>query len=228
MSELSEDELAADIELATDLAYAEKLQAEAAHLQWQAKREELAYRQEQLTHDWQLDGVYTFHNGVDQESVDELLHILSLWHRHDPQGAWTITINSTGGSEYAGYLLIDELRSHSIRCGGGHEVTIKVRGVAASMGGMVLQAADRRVIGRYAMLMIHKGGFVFQADDSVSVDQLLDEAEWQRQSVERMIDLFIDRTDRLTRQQVRRKIARKDWWITADEAVGLGLVDVIG
>lgn len=228
MSEMTEDELANDIELAQEIAYADKLQAEAAHLQWQAKREELAYRQEQLSHNWQLDGVYTFHDGVDKNSVDELLHVLSLWHRHDPAGAWTINLNSTGGDQYAGYMLVDELRSHSLRGGGGHHVTIKVRGIAASMGGIILQAADCRVIGRYAQIMIHKGGVSFTADEYLSVDQWADEAEWQRQSVERMIDLFLERTDRLTRSQIRRKISRKDWWITADEAVELGLADEIG
>lgn len=228
MSEQTEDEFAADMKLARKLAYVERLQAEAGYLGWQAKREELAYRQEQLEHNWHLDGVYTFHNGVDAASVDDLLRALSIWHRHDEAGDWTIILNSTGGSEYAGYLLIDELRAHSIRGGGTHNVTIKVRGVAASMGGMILQAADHRVIGAYSMLMIHKGGFTFHADDSISVDQLVDEAEWQRQSVDRMVDLFLERADGLTRAQMRRKISRRDWWITAAEAVAFGLADVIG
>lgn len=228
MSEMTEDELANDIELSQEIAYADKLQAEAAHIQWQAKREELAYRQEQLSHDWQLNGNYSFHDVVSEASADELLQCMSVWHEHDREAPWTIHLNSVGGQEFAGYAVIEDLRAHSKRCGGTHDVTIKVRGVAASMGGMILQAADHRIIGRYSTLMIHKGGMTYDAEHSLTVDQMADDVEWQRQSVERMIDLFLERTNLLTRQQIRRAISRKDWWIPAPAAVELGLADEIG
>ena len=38
----------------------------------------------------------------------------------------------------------------------GHHPTIVVRGMAASMGTVLLQAADKRVVGREAMIMIHE------------------------------------------------------------------------
>lgn len=224
--DFTDEEISLGAQLAEALANAEKAQYDANHAKWHSLREELAYKQERLEHEWQLDGVYAFHKAVTQKSADKLLHAMSVWHRHNPEAGWTIYLNSVGGSEYAGYGVIDELRAHSLRGGGSHHVTIKVRGVAASMGGMILQAADERIMGKYSMLMIHRGGC--QYTRYMSADEIYDEAEWQRQSTDRMIALFLERANGLTRPDVLDRITRKDWWITADEAVRFGLVDGIG
>ena len=168
--------------------------------------------------------MYSFHDQVTQESSDRLLHMMSVWHRHDPSLPWTIHLNSVGGSIYEGNSIIDELISHSVRGGGTHEVTIKVRGVAASMGGMILQAADHRVIGRNSMLMIHKG------NDGVSgtADEIADLAEWLRRDTEWMISFFLDRTNAVTREEFLTRIDRRDWWLNSTEAMDLGFVDRIG
>lgn len=225
LEEYEEDDFESAVESAKVIALAKKYLAEAACAKWQAKREKLAYHEELLAHEWQLDGVYSFQEQVTQESADRLLQAMSVWHQHNPERSWTIHLNSVGGSIYAGNSIIDELIAHSLRGGGTHEITIKTRGIAASMGGMILQAADHRVIGRNSMLMIHRGNV-----DGVggTADDIADMAEWFRRDTDWMISYFLDRTDAITRPEFLAKIDRRDWWLNSTEALELGFVDRVG
>jgi ATP-dependent protease ClpP protease subunit len=229
MTEAIEQEaadFATDVEFATTLATVEKLQAEAELVKWQAQNEKLSYEQEKFNFEHQLNGEYTFNRDVTQKSAARLLRACHVWHQHDPEAPWTIYLNSVGGELYNGNAIIDELTSHSLRGGGTHHITIKVRGVAASMGGMILQAADHRVIGLNSQIMIHKGGAGMNGH--VTLDQLADEVEFFRQSTDWMIRLFLSRTDKITRPEFLEAITRRDWWLFSEEAVKVGFADAIG
>lgn len=215
-------DLLADCEVAQAIAMAEKCQREAEYVKWQAHREELTYRQELAEHDWQYDGIYSFHRRVTQKSVDKLLHTLQRWHHQDKHKPWTIYLNSVGGEEFAGWSVIDELRAHSIRGNGTHAITVMVRGLAGSMGGMILQAGDHRMMGPGSWLMIHKGSGGMHG----TVDQMADDAEWLKRSTDRMVELFTERSP-CTRRGIMSKINRRDWWLTAAEAVEMGFADGI-
>lgn len=221
--EISDEELISDCEVAQAVALAEKAQQEAEHVKWQAHRERLAYQQELAEYEWQHDGIYSFHRRVTQKSVDKLLHTLQRWHQQDKHKPWTIYLNSVGGEEYAGWAAIDELQSHSLRGGGSHAITIKVRGVAASMGAMIFQAGDSRLMGAGARLMIHKGSIGMHG----TADEFLDEAEWVKHATEQMVHLFVGRSN-CTRERIMSMIHRRDWWLPATEAVALGFADGIG
>lgn len=217
-------EEAFDVDASRELALAEKYAFEAEHAKWQAKREKLAYREERAEYDWRYDGVYSFTREVTPKSVNKMLHTLAAWHAHNPQGSWTIYLNSVGGHEVECYALLDELASHSLRNNGTHLVTIKVRGIAASAAGIILQAADRRLMGLNSQLMIHKGS----ADFSGDVDRAIDELAYMHRGVERMVDVFLSRTDKTTREELLENIERRDWWLSAREAVDWGFADAIG
>lgn len=223
--EFDDTDLEVGAEIVKAIALANRFDAEAEHLKWQAKREELAYQQEKLAHEWQLDGTYSFHSRVTQKAADKFLRALSVWHRVDPQAPWTIYLNSVGGSIYAGNSMIDELIAHSIRGNGTHYVTIKVRGVALSMGSLILQAADERVMGANSMLMIHRGSVEL---GSRTAEEITDLAEWFRRDTDWMISYFLKRTSQITRPEFLRNIDHRDWWLNSDEAKAIGFVDRIG
>ena len=70
--------------------------------------------------------------------------------------------------------------------------------------------------------MIHRAAFgawgkTFEIEDEVKFVKRLEE---------RIIDIFTSRSD-LTRNKIKRNWDRKDWWISADEAVECKLVDEI-
>jgi ATP-dependent protease ClpP protease subunit len=53
-----------------------------------------------------------------------------------------------------------------------------------------------------------------------------DEVEFTKRIEERIVDIFTSRST-LTTRQVKANWNRKDWWISADEALTLGLVDEV-
>lgn len=63
----------------------------------------------------------------------------------------TIIMNNPGGDWYHGMAIYDAIKSSPCEC------TIKVYGHAMSMGSIILQAADRRIMMPNARFMIHYG-----------------------------------------------------------------------
>ncbi len=63
----------------------------------------------------------------------------------------TIVMNHSGGEIYEGMAIYDAIQQAK------NHVTILVRGMAASMGAIILQAADHRIVSKHSVLMIHHG-----------------------------------------------------------------------
>jgi ATP-dependent protease ClpP protease subunit len=88
------------------------------------------------------------------------------------------------------------------------------------MAGILLQAGDVRWIGHQSWMMIHRAAFgaigkTFEVEDEV---KLVKRIEY------RILDVFVSRS-KLSRSKIQRNWNRKDWWITADECIEMGLVD---
>lgn len=224
MDSISEDLLQEDIDLSRSLSEAEKAAHEARLSELQVAKQELDLLETKINMDYQLSGTFTFHRRVDNKSMNRLYRSMRVWDKYRKDGPWTIYLNSVGGDAWAGIGIIDELISQSLRGGGSHEITIKVRGVAASAAAMILQAADRRVMGVNSQLMIHKGS----SNVYGTADDIADEHEWWQASVDQMTNLFLSRTDRVSRTAFLRKINRRDWWLSAEEAVDIGFADEVG
>lgn len=219
-----DDHLHDDVELSRAISEAEKAAHDARLSELQVAKQELELLETQINMDYQLSGVFTFHRRVDQKSMNRLYRAMRVWNKYRKDGPWTIYLNSVGGEVWSGIGIIDELISQSLRGGGEHEITVKVRGVAASAAGMILQAADHRVVGRNSQLMIHKGSTAIAG----TADDLADEHAWWQASTDQMVSLFLSRTDKISRAEFLRKINRRDWWLSAGEAVNYGFADQIG
>jgi ATP-dependent protease ClpP protease subunit len=150
---------------------------------------------------------------------------LNAWHRLDKTAPWRIVMNSPGGSVIDGMALFDHIVTHSKRGGGTHEVTIEVRGYAASMGGLILQAADVRVCGPEAFVLIHK----VSSSAGGSLDEIEDEVNFLKLINERADRIFVKRSKgKLKLKTLQANQKRKDWWLDSDESLKLGIVDKIG
>lgn len=104
----------------------------------------------------------------------------------------------------------------------GHHITTGTLGMAASMAGILLQSGDTRWVGHQAWLMIHRAAFgaygkTFEVEDEVKLVKRMEE---------RILDIFTTRS-KLTANKIKRNWDRKDWWISADEALQAGLVDEV-
>lgn len=115
-------------------------------------------------------------------------------------------------------------------------VTILAHSHASSMSGILLQAADNRVIMPDCNFMIHHGS-IYVNDDSIAVKSAVDV---NNRLCKRMLHIFARRAilgryfkerDQNEEQIMRfmdRKIKdKRDWFLTAEEAVDFGFADGI-
>lgn len=203
---------------------ARKVAAEAAKAEHEAEVASIALAREQEKRRRELAAdehhhVYVFDGSVTPSSVKACMTQLNQWARNDPGCAIEVVFNSPGGSVIDGMALWDHIQSLRAK---GHEVTTVALGYAASMAGILLQAGDRRVMGRESYLMLHEasfsaGGKIGEVDDTV---------EWVKRVCDRILDIFAARS-KLTKAQIKRKWTRKDWWLDSSEALKLGFVDEV-
>jgi ATP-dependent Clp endopeptidase proteolytic subunit ClpP len=166
-----------------------------------------------------MNYLYRFNSSVSSDSVKKCMEKLTEWHRLDPKCAIEIIFSSPGGSIISGFELFDFLQDLRYQ---GHHLTTGTLGYAASMAGVLLQAGDIRWVGQQAWVMIHRAAFgasgkTFEIEDEVRFTQRLEG---------RILDIFTSRS-KLSKAKIKRNWDRKDWWISADEAIEMGLVDEI-
>ncbi len=227
-----------DASISKTLAEAQKIQAEAEKIKLEQAKIALdierlkIYNQEaalsldkkqreerrEKAHD-EENMVYRFNTVVDKTYVNDCMHKLTQWSRRHPKCDMEIVFSSGGGSIIDGFVLFDfiqELR------GRGHKVTTGSLGMAASMAGILLQAGDYRWMGHQAWMMIHRAAFgaigkTFEIEDEVA---------WIKRIEDRILEIF-EKKSTLTRTKIKRNWDRKDWWISSDEALEMGLIDQI-
>lgn len=211
-------------ELRQALADAAKAETEAARaaLELEAREVEVeAARKHRERHD-ALDGsnrVYYFNDAVDPYSVEACRNTLRAWSRLYPGEPIEVVFNSPGGSVFDGFDLFDVIRDLSAK---GHHVTTVVAGIAASMAGVLVQAGDTRVIGRRSYLHLHEvsTGALGKASD------LKDTAELAERLTMDACRIYAERSNK-TADEVYEMMRRHEVYLTAEEALDLGFVDVI-
>lgn len=163
--------------------------------------------------------VYQFTEQVSSASVKTCLKTLARWHRLDPDCDITLVFNSPGGSVIDGFALWDYLSWLKRE---GHHLTTVCQGMAASMGGILFMAGDRRIMGAESVILVHEisfgaGGKIGDVEDSVEFAKML---------TKRVLNIFAAKT-KMTAAQIDRRWKRKDWWLDSDEALKLGFCDEI-
>ena len=131
-----------------------------------------------------------------------------------------IHLNTLGGDWYHGmgmYDAISACRSH---------VTIIVLGHAVSMGSLILQAADERILGKHSVLMIHDGTETITSDCR-SVEAWAAKTKETRFKMYRVYrDRIKEKKPRFTLKQVEALCAH-DRIFDPKEAIEYGLADTI-
>lgn len=195
----------------------ELAEAEAAELELAAKKD---VERDRLVKTGRIR--YLYINGlIGGQQQDAWMDALRHWGVRDPGEPVYIDINSPGGSVVDGLALYDVIQG--LRAKGSH-VTTRAVGGAFSMGAVILQAGDDRVVTPHAKLLIHEGSQTIQGtmtrgeqeDMKGFVDMLLSD----------IADILESRS-KLSRRQILNRWKRKDWYIDAEEAVNLGFADRI-
>lgn len=218
------------LEIEAERAEVDKIKAEAEALSAQhdaaLKAIELARREQEERDSAASDDAhftYVFDDAVHEDSVGEALETIDRWHRQHPESDWHLIINSPGGYVNEGFHLFDQLYGYSIRGGGSHHITGTVRGMAASMAGILLQAVDQRLMGPHAMLHLHQiGGGAFGR-----LEEIKDEIECMELLEKLAVDAYMERA-RISRKKFKRMWNRKEVWLTAPKSLSYGFIDGIG
>ena len=148
--------------------------------------------------------------------------IVSEWFEREMKQAYTpepfrLFIDSHGGNVYHTLGLYDVIRNCRTPI---HTIAL---GLAASCAGVILVAGHKRFAQANSSLLIHSISALLTGKS----EELKDDVEETLRLNETINGIFVERTQ-ITVQQLHEKDKyKKDWWITAPEALKLGIVEEI-
>lgn len=165
---------------------------------------------------------YEGDSGVDAHMTERMIKGLHLLDNSDESLDKPITIimNNPGGDWYHGMAIYNAIKSCK------NHVTIVVYGHAMSMGSIILQAADERVMAMDASLMIHYGEDGFHGH-SKSFEVW---AEQSKKLNKRMEQIYIERIRKKHpkfRMDKLKGMLAFDAIMSTQEAIELGLCDKV-
>lgn len=206
------------------MAEAAKAEAEAQIARAQAVASEIQMRdlrrkEAEILANNKYHHVYAFNDAVAENSVGACISQLNVWSRNDPGCDIEVIFNSPGGSVTQGMALYDYLQTLRRK---GHRITTVAMGMAASMAGILLQAGDVRAIGAESYVLIHEIstgaiGKIGEIEDTVTFVKMIQK---------RVLDIFAARSCKTVAYFAKHWL-RKDWWLSSDECLKLGIVDEI-
>lgn len=160
-----------------------------------------------------------FESQVDKNTARKLIGDLITWYREDPDRPVRIVFNSPGGSVFEGLAVVDTIRDLRDK---GLRIDTHTIGMAASMGGILLQAGEHRSAGRYSYMLVHEvsSGIIGSASD------IKDQAAFVERLQSQLLDILAERST-LSKKEIRKRWERKDWWLDAGEMLEAGFVDEV-
>lgn len=129
----------------------------------------------------------------------------------------TIRVNCDGGEVLHGLSIVSEMMASKAY------IIVSVDGIAASMGAVLLAAADKVVINDYAKVMIHSPYYVDENGDVVK--NLSEKAKKGLNSLKDILSNLLQKRG-ITADRVA-ELMKTDSWFGADEALTEKLVDEI-
>ncbi len=164
---------------------------------------------------------------IDRESVSETIKsIISINRDDDEMDAeyknWSrppilLYLNTYGGSVYDGLSLINAIETSRTPVN-----TIAI-GSAMSMGLFILVAGHKRMAGQYSTIMYHQISD-FAWDKLEGIKDQVKEAE----RIEKICERILYRRSQVPEETIEQyKKNKSEWYIPADEALSLGIIDEV-
>lgn len=134
-----------------------------------------------------------------------------------------VFVNSGGGSVGAGLAMMEMM--YRVKRDFGVRIRTVITGYAYSMGAVLVQAGDCRVMGKLSTLMIHSGSWVIAGQDQRIFEDYRKLSDHYKEIIS---GLFASRTGRHDARWWAKYIySGRDRFLSAQECMELGLVDVI-
>jgi len=164
-------------------------------------------------------GEVLFMAEVTDTTIYTLMKQLENLSNRFPERAIKLIIDSPGGGILDGLHLYDFLQALRAK---GHHITTHSRGMAASMGGVLLQAGDWRTMSPNAFLLIHEAS----AGTAGSLPQMKDSTAFVERLQAKTTEILAQ-CSTMSVEDIEKRMDRRDWWMDADEALKLGFIDQI-
>lgn len=163
-------------------------------------------------------GEFMFIGAVFEEPVHEMIEQMDIWSRNHPGDPITLVINSQGGVVVDGFALYDFIMELKRR---GHSITTKGLGLQASMGGILLQAGDERVMTPRSWMLVHEVQGIAEGSFSDMKNVMKFNERLQNQA----LDILAERSN-WSRRTIKTKW-KDDLWLSAQDALKAGFIDRI-
>jgi len=159
-------------------------------------------------------------SGTDHRMCEDFIKGLTFLHHISKNKPITVYMNNPGGCWYSGMAMFDLMRECPCH------ITMIAIGQVFSMGSIILQAADTRIITKSCEMMIHDGTDGYSGHPKA----LREWAKSSERSLKRMYEIYFDRMKakkpRITIDKIEA-MCTTDKIFTAEQAVEHGLVDWI-
>jgi ATP-dependent Clp protease protease subunit len=193
------------IEFTDDFVAMKKTPAFAEYIHWQELK----------------DRILVINDGIDEYVIEEYIMPIIKWNKEDEgkpveeRKPITIYLNSPGGDIFVGLTLAEVIKKSVT------PVHIVVLTFAASMGSVILVAGHKRSAYSYANILIHDG----QTGVSGSSNKVKDHMKYIEKKNGQIKD-FICSNSKISEEKYE-SMSDREWWLSADEALELGLIDEI-
>ena len=132
-----------------------------------------------------------------------------------------LDITSPGGSAYIALALYDIIRNYNLNS--NHKIIARATGLIASAATIIILACDERECGKNSTFMIHSistynAGKLQDIEDDIKETVRLSEA---------IKNIYTERTNITLKKLKEVDKLKQDWFMTADEALDVGLVTKI-
>lgn len=179
--------------------------------------------------------VFNFRNQAGEAKIDIFFDIDSYWGYSLNELSWhlksakedkvLVNINSPGGDVTEGIAIANALKMS------GKQVTTRVLGLAASIASVVLVAGDKVQAVEGSFIMIHNVWALTMGD----AEELRHTADVIEKMNDQIAEIYVDKIKRSDKYSGDRAKTKRDilammdaeTWLTAKEALALGLIDEI-
>ena len=162
-----------------------------------------------------------FNSEIGEDIIETFYLPLREFENDDSDETVTIILNSVGGSVSDGFFLANYLASYK------KKINLIVAGYAASMAAVILSAGGKNDnITRYCYpstyVLIHDGYVALSASEAKTANDIM---AFNNKVDEDIRQFILDNTN-ITPELYDSK-ARKQWFISAQEAKDLNLIDIV-
>jgi ATP-dependent Clp protease protease subunit len=155
--------------------------------------------------------------GVDYKMAEKAIKALHLLSQSE--GPITILMNNLGGDFIHGMAIYDAIKEKR------NHITVKAYCYCMSMGTLILQAADERVLAAHSQFMIHYGYAAVTQDDPVKFES------WNKRikkDNELMEKIYLEKIRQVHPEfpvKQLRKMLRDETILDPEDVIALGLAD---